>query len=68
MKNTPQVKVSIKYEWEFSLKEWTSLKKFEEDYEIAQLIEKVKWDGVSIFHHLNDMVRPTTKLHIEKSN
>jgi len=66
MKNTPHIRVSINYAWEFSLTDWTDLKECNAEHEMNKLQKKIEWDVVSIFHHLNDVAYPTATINIRK--
>tara|TARA_R110002051_G_scaffold172011_1_gene242474 strand:- start:527 stop:739 length:213 start_codon:yes stop_codon:yes gene_type:complete len=66
MKNTPHIRVSINYEWEFDLSSWTDLKECNTQHELNKLQDKVRWDAISSFHHLNDIAYPTATIEVRK--
>ena len=66
MKNPPHIRVSINYEWEFDLSSWTDLKECNTQHELNKLQDKVKWDAISSFHHLNDIAYPTATINVRK--
>lgn len=58
MKNQT-VRVTVTYSWTFTQKQWLEHQDF---FSMRQdLINKITFDNVDMFHHLNQMVWPDTK-------
>jgi hypothetical protein len=52
-----KVKVSVTYEWEFNHKEWNEFQSWVQNNQ--DIIDRVKFDVVDAFHHLNQICRPS---------
>ena len=55
-----KVKVSVTYEWEFNHKEWNEFQSWVQNNQ--DIIDRLKFDGVDAFHHLNQICRPSWKV------
>ena len=65
MKKKPNVRVVMNYAWEFSSKDWDELQSCNKESQINNIKDKIEWDPISIFHHLNDMAYPNVRMSIE---
>jgi hypothetical protein len=59
-----KVKVSVTYEWEFNHKEWNEFQSWVQNNQ--DIIDRLKFDGVDAFHHLNQICRPSWKVTAEQ--
>jgi len=62
--NNQKVKVSMTFEWEFDHKQWCELKSWSETRE--EIVNRMRFDGIDAFHHLNQMCRPKWNLETKR--
>ncbi len=61
-----KLQVSITYTWTFSAKEWKEQEEHMEALE-EDINQKLSYDPISTFHHLNNIIQPNASYRVKST-